>query len=81
MKTLNSAKMDQNTREKKNFKKIHVWIYAMLSLSLEKLDIQMSQIISTFPYLLAICHPLLCGLTLSNVVERKQISEYNNVLE
>lgn len=73
--------MDQNTREKKNFLKIHVWIYAMLSLSLEKLDIQMSQIISTFPYLLAICHPLLCGLTLSNVVERKQISEYNNVLE
>lgn len=33
---------------------------------------QMSQIISTFPYLLAIFHPLLCGLTLSNVVERKQ---------
>lgn len=81
MKTLNSAKMDQNTREKKKFLKIHVWIYAMLSLSLEKLDIQMSQIISTFPYLLAICHPLLCGLTISNVVERKQISEYNNVLE
>lgn len=81
MKTLNSAKMDQNTREKKKNLKIHVWIYAMLSLSLEKLDIQMSQIISTFPYLLAICHPLLCGLTISNVVERKQISEYNNVLE
>lgn len=81
MKTLNSAKMDQNTREKKKILKIHVWIYAMLSLSLEKLDIQMSQIISTFPYLLAICHPLLCGLTISNVVERKQISEYNNVLE
>lgn len=42
---------------------------------------QMSQIISTFPYLLAIFHPLSRGLTLSNVVERKQISEYSNVLE